>query len=141
MPYLAPYERTEILEFPQVYFVGPQSKKHQGNAEQTACNFGYDDERGDYRIINQDHLAFRYEILEIMGKGSFGQVVKCFDHRTGNILAIKIIRNKKRFHAQALVEVKILEKLMKWVRRRSTKIGHHESGCGIHRVFFSHRSF
>jgi dual specificity tyrosine-phosphorylation-regulated kinase 2/3/4 len=115
MPYLAPYERTEILEFPQVYFVGPQSKKNQGNAEQVACNFGYDDERGDYKIIKQDHLAYRYEILEVMGKGSFGQVVKCFDHRTGHILAIKIIRNKKRFHAQALVEVKILEKLMKWV--------------------------
>ncbi|KAG2174056.1 hypothetical protein INT44_000170 [Umbelopsis vinacea] len=128
MPYLAPYERTEILEFPQVYFVGPQSKKHQANAEQVACNFGYDDERGDYRIINQDHLAFRYEILEIMGKGSFGQVVKCFDHRTGNILAIKIIRNKKRFHAQALVEVKILEKLMKWDlddKHNNVRMTHH----------------
>ncbi|KAM3584810.1 serine/threonine protein kinase, CMGC, dual-specificity [Umbelopsis sp. WA50703] len=128
MSHLSPYEKAEILEFSQVYFVGSQSKKHNGNIEQTACNYGYDDDRGDYRVVNQDHLAYRYEILEIMGKGSFGQVLKCFDHRTGNILAIKIIRNKKRFHAQALVEVKILEKLMKWDsddKHNNVRMTHH----------------
>ncbi|KAJ2960500.1 hypothetical protein NQZ79_g4168 [Umbelopsis isabellina] len=128
MSHLSPYEKAEILEFSQIYFVGPQSKKNNGTIEQTACNYGYDDERGDYRVINQDHLAYRYEILEIMGKGSFGQVLKCFDHRTGNILAIKIIRNKKRFHAQALVEVKILEKLMKWDlddKHNNVRMTHH----------------
>jgi len=30
-------------------------------------------------------------------------------------VAIKIIRNKKRFHHQALVEIKILDNLRKWV--------------------------
>jgi hypothetical protein len=37
------------------------------------------------------------------------QVLKCADHKSGGcIRAVKIIRNKKRFHHQALVEVKIL---------------------------------
>lgn len=37
------------------------------------------------------------------------QVLKCADHKCGGcIRAVKIIRNKKRFHHQALVEVKIL---------------------------------
>jgi hypothetical protein len=31
------------------------------------------------------------------------------------IVAVKIIRNKKRFHAQALTEIKILEQLMQLV--------------------------
>ena len=39
---------------------------------------------------------YRYEVLEILGKGSFGQVVKVIDHKTGQHLAVKIIRNKKR---------------------------------------------
>ena len=43
-----------------------------------------------------DHLVYRYEILEVLGKGSFGQVVKCYDHKTDLMVAVKLIRNKKR---------------------------------------------
>jgi dual specificity tyrosine-phosphorylation-regulated kinase 2/3/4 len=83
--------------------------------ENTANNHGYDDERGDYIVVNHDHLAYRYEIIDTLGKGSFGQVLHCRDHCTGESVAIKIIRNKKRFHHQALVEIKILDNLRKWV--------------------------
>lgn len=38
-------------------------------------------------------------------------MVKAIDHATQNVVAVKIIRNKKRFHQQALVEVKVLEKI------------------------------
>lgn len=113
--YLSLYERSEILDYPQIYFVGQHAQKKPATPEQATNNFGFDDERGDYNIIMQDHLCYRYEILEVLGKGSFGQVVKAFDHKTGQTCAIKIIRNKKRFHCQALVEVKILENLVKWV--------------------------
>ncbi|KAL3891551.1 hypothetical protein ACJMK2_003810, partial [Sinanodonta woodiana] len=61
--------------------------------------------------VMHDHLVYRYEILEVLGKGSFGQVVKCYDHKTDQMVAVKLIRNKKRFHHQALVEVKILDTL------------------------------
>ena len=115
---------------------------------------GYDDENGSYIKNLHDHIAYRYEIKEVIGKGSFGKVVKvlrvtifnndysvvfitssppppqtlplphlphthtswqCFDHKTGQPVALKIIRNKKRFHHQALVEVKILDSLRKRV--------------------------
>jgi dual specificity tyrosine-phosphorylation-regulated kinase 2/3/4 len=76
---------------------------------------GFDDERGDYRIRMHDHLQYRYQITEVLGQGSFGQVVRARDHKTGEWVAIKVIRNKKSFHSQALVEVKILEDLRKWV--------------------------
>lgn len=141
---------------------------------------GFDDDRGDYNVVLHDHIAYRYEILVMLGKGSFGQVlflsphrvscyscavvlpvllsvvifpirtfsfrrpigfvhrflmyllllllflflllfareqvVKCYDHKTGQHLAVKIIRNKKRFHHQALVEVRILEHIRDRVR-------------------------
>ncbi|KAG8526800.1 uncharacterized protein KY384_008229 [Bacidia gigantensis] len=109
------FERGEIVDAGNVYFCGTQNaKKHIGDPTETGTNFGYDDDRGDYNIVSGDHLAYRYEIVDILGKGSFGQVVRCIDHKTGGLVAIKIIRNKKRFHQQALVEVDILQKLREW---------------------------
>ncbi|KAG2149278.1 hypothetical protein DEU56DRAFT_781420 [Suillus clintonianus] len=112
--FLSDYEKEEILNYPQVYCIGSGSPKKKAHPEIVVNNFGYDDERGDYQVVNGDHLAFRYEIMDTLGKGSFGQVLNCRDHQTGESVAIKIIRNKKRFHHQALVEIKILDNLRKW---------------------------
>ncbi|KAH6609510.1 cmgc dyrk dyrk2 kinase [Trichoderma cornu-damae] len=109
------YERGEIIDYNDVYFCGTQNaNKVVGDLSSDAPNFGYDDERGDYSIVIGDHLAYRYEVIDVLGKGSFGQVVRCIDHKLGVLVAVKIIRNKKRFHQQALVEVNILQKLREW---------------------------
>ena len=60
-------------------------------------------------MVPHGQIAYRYEILELVGKGSFGQVVKAYDHCAAQYVALKVIRNKKRFHQQAIVEVKVLE--------------------------------
>ncbi len=99
-----------------VYYIGNKNDKKMAVRDNSTNNYGYDDDRGDYLVIPHDHLAYRYEIHDTLGKGSFGQVLHCRDHCTGESVAIKIIRNKKRFHHQALVEIKILENLRKWVR-------------------------
>jgi dual specificity tyrosine-phosphorylation-regulated kinase 2/3/4 len=110
------FERGEIIDYKEVYFYGTKTaRKHVGDLNHATNNFGYDDDRGDYNIVMGDHLAYRYEVVDMLGKGSFGQVVRCVDHKTGMLVAIKIIRNKKRFHQQALVEVNILQKLRDWV--------------------------
>lgn len=111
---MSDYERKEVLDFDQIFYSPPSriSRPAQGNG--SIYNHGYDDERGDYLVVPGDHLCYRYEVVGILGKGSFGQVVQCRDHKTGGSVAIKIIRNKKRFHTQALVEVKILQQLVEW---------------------------
>jgi dual specificity tyrosine-phosphorylation-regulated kinase 2/3/4 len=61
--------------------------------------------------VVKDHLAYRYEVIEKIGSGSFGQALKCFDHKEQQMVAIKVIRNKKRFQYQAGVELRILKYL------------------------------
>ncbi|XP_069174410.1 dual specificity tyrosine-phosphorylation-regulated kinase mbk-2 isoform X1 [Procambarus clarkii] len=104
------YERREIEAYPDIYYLGVDARKIHGE-EGAQLNGGYDDENGSYNKVMHDHISYRYEILEVIGKGSFGQVIRAIDHKSGDHVAIKIIRNKKRFHHQALVEVKILDHL------------------------------
>ncbi|XP_063164461.1 dual specificity tyrosine-phosphorylation-regulated kinase 4 isoform X2 [Candoia aspera] len=104
------YEQREIKDYKELWFLGLGAKKIEGYTEAENSS-SYDDDHGSYRKVLSDHIAYRYEILAIIGKGSFGHVVKCVDHKTGEKVAVKIIRNKKRFHNQALVEVGILNTL------------------------------
>ena len=108
-PQLSDHEQGEILEVQQIYFLGLTAAKVRGTA--AMVNYGYDDDRGDYKIVPNDHLYFRDEVLSVLGTGSFGQVCKCFDHKNKEAVAVKIIRNKRRFHQQGVVEVKVLDHL------------------------------
>ena len=38
--YLSLFERTEIQEYGQIYFVGHQAQKHPATLDQTTCNYG-----------------------------------------------------------------------------------------------------
>ncbi|KAL0486666.1 dual specificity tyrosine-phosphorylation-regulated kinase [Acrasis kona] len=108
---LSDFEQSEIFDYPKIYFIGNTNKKIKGTVSTTKNNHGYDDDRGDYQMVMNDHVAYRYEVLNVLGKGSFGQVCKCLDVKHNKLVALKMIRNKNRFHKQALVEVKILEHL------------------------------
>jgi dual specificity tyrosine-phosphorylation-regulated kinase 2/3/4 len=77
--------------------------------EQEDYNFGFDDTKGNYRVNIKDHIAYRYEILSFLGKGSFGVAIKCYDHKAKEEVALKIIKNKKKYYYQAGVELKILQ--------------------------------
>ena len=111
---LTDFERKEILDYDKIYYTPTTKISRPAQTGGAVYNYGYDDERGDYIVVDGDHLCYRYEVTGTLGKGSFGQVVGCRDHKTGGSTAIKIIRNKKRFHTQALVEVKILQQLVEW---------------------------
>jgi serine/threonine protein kinase len=104
---LSKFEQAEILDYPEIYCLGQNAAKIKGDVIDD--NYGFDDDRSDYKLVTGDHIAYRYEVLQLLGKGSFGQVCKCLDHKTRKHVAIKIIRNQKRFHRQAKVEVKVLQ--------------------------------
>ena len=57
----------------EVHFLGLESVKEKiKGAPGKNFNYGYDDENGDYKVVMRDHVAFRFEVLDFLGKGSFG---------------------------------------------------------------------
>lgn len=59
------------MEYKEIYFLGLNSNKVKGSSL-LHHNYGYDDERGDFNVVLRDHIGYRYEVLEFLGKGSFG---------------------------------------------------------------------
>ena len=113
---LTDYEKTELLGADAgqlIYTVGNVrlDQKIQG-APGKNFNFGYDDEQGDYTVVLGDHIGFRYLVLDFLGKGSFGQALKCEDlANERELVCLKLIRNKSKFRHQAQVELQIVQHL------------------------------
>ena len=103
---LSPFERDEVRSYSRVYFVSEHANKVESKIDQP--NFGFDDNHGDYLVNKNDHIAYRYQFLDVLGRGSFGFVYKCADHKKGEEVAMKIIRNRQNFRHQAEIESKIL---------------------------------
>lgn len=100
----------------EVYYAKKKRRAQQSQGEDSShkkekklYNDGYDDDNHDYIIQHGEKFLDRYEIDSLIGKGSFGQVVKAFDLEEQCHVAIKIIKNKKPFLNQAQIEVKLLE--------------------------------
>ncbi|XP_067850315.1 homeodomain-interacting protein kinase 3a isoform X2 [Heptranchias perlo] len=69
---------------------------------------------GDYHLMQHEVLCSMkntYEVLDFLGRGTFGQVVKCWKRGTNEIVAIKILKNHPSYARQGQIEVSILARL------------------------------
>lgn len=64
-----------------------------------------------------DVLHSRYEVISVMGTGTFGKVFACNDRKHRDIVAIKVIRSIKRYIESSLIEADILS----YVAEQQTK--------------------
>ncbi|KAK2535773.1 hypothetical protein Q9233_003499 [Columba guinea] len=69
---------------------------------------------GDYQLVQHEVLCSvknTYEVLDFLGRGTFGQVVKCWKRGTNEVVAIKILKNHPSYARQGQIEVSILARL------------------------------
>uniref|UniRef100_A0A674NHP8 Protein kinase domain-containing protein n=1 Tax=Takifugu rubripes TaxID=31033 RepID=A0A674NHP8_TAKRU len=58
-----------------------------------------------------DPLGNDHRIIKLLGQGNFGQVVKCYNYKTGRFEAVKILKSKSDVISMADKEVQILKRL------------------------------
>ncbi|XP_043915218.1 homeodomain-interacting protein kinase 3-like, partial [Protopterus annectens] len=69
---------------------------------------------GDYQLMQHEVLCSMknsYEVIDFLGRGTFGQVVKCWKRGTNEVVAIKILKNHPSYARQGQIEVSILARL------------------------------
>jgi len=96
--------RQEEKQAAQGALAGQSKKERKGS-----FNNGWDDENYDYIVKNGELFNERYIVSTVIGKGSFGQVVKAYDQTKKEYVAIKIIKSKKPFLQQAKTEIELLQ--------------------------------
>ncbi|XP_012725972.2 homeodomain-interacting protein kinase 1 isoform X3 [Fundulus heteroclitus] len=87
-----------------------QSIPHSAPTTKSSSSNG----EGDYQLVQHEILcsmASSYEVLEFLGRGTFGQVAKCWKRGTNEIVAIKILKNHPSYARQGQIEVGILNRL------------------------------
>lgn len=69
------------------------------------------DHNNRLELYDNDAIDYRYEVLKELGHGAFGNVYLCYDHKHGMDVAVKVIRNERRFHKQAKIEIELYDLL------------------------------
>lgn len=60
-------------------------------------------------ILLTEHYRNRYLILDVLGQGTFGQVVKCQNLKTQEVVAVKVVKNRTAYFNQSMMEVSVLD--------------------------------
>ena len=73
-----------------------------------------DDEEGHLIFQYGDVLQNRYRMMQVLGEGTFGKVIKCLDLHRNRVVAVKIIKNVRKYKDAAKLEINVLNKLGKY---------------------------
>ncbi|KAK3820747.1 MAG: kinase-like domain-containing protein [Linnemannia elongata] len=84
----------------------------------------WDDKEGHYVVVPGEDLTSRYKMIRLLGQGTFGKVVECFDRDTGKHCAIKIIRAVQKYRDASKIEARVLNTLKRSDPRNSFKCLH-----------------
>ena len=78
-------------------------------------NGGLDNENCDLILrvddVFQSSCGYNYKVMDLLGQGTFGQVARCLCQETGEMVAVKVIKNQAAYYNQACMEVRILQLL------------------------------
>jgi len=71
-------------------------------------------EEGHFYVVlgeDVDVSTERFKMLSLLGEGTFGKVVECWDRKLKKYCAVKIVRNVPKYTRDAKVEIEFMERL------------------------------
>lgn len=69
----------------------------------------FDDDDGHYKVVPNSKFANRYTVVRLLGHGTFGKVIQCYDQSTGRHCAIKVTRAIPKYREASLIELRVLQ--------------------------------
>jgi CDC-like kinase len=110
-----PRKRKRVRE-PSQGAPSPQRRRLEAPAAARATRQApiEDDDEGHLVYKEGDMLQDRYRILDTLGEGTFGKVIKVQDLYKNRSVALKIIKNVKKYREAAKLEINVLAKLNKY---------------------------
>ncbi|RYP21738.1 hypothetical protein DL767_009200 [Monosporascus sp. MG133] len=79
-------------------------RSHQNNVK-------VDDEDGHYIVVPEADLTQQYQMIKLLGQGTFGKVVQAKDRKNRKLVAIKIIRAVQKYRDASRIELRVLQTL------------------------------
>lgn len=111
-----------VIQDKNIYYIGEISKRIEifnttqkikindnTNLKEKEKKNEEESESGNYTVKPGEQINFRYEVIKELGSGSFGQALKCHDHKNKVDVCLKIIKSKKKFTNQAKIEIRLLQ--------------------------------
>jgi tRNA A-37 threonylcarbamoyl transferase component Bud32 len=107
----------------------PETRKAQAppppasstKTKKRSASSSHDDNIGHFKGREGVVISDRYRVIKEVGVGTFGRVLECLDlkrtrssrrdRQENNVVAIKIVRNVKRYYESALIEADIVEEV------------------------------
>ncbi|WFD20351.1 dual-specificity kinase [Malassezia caprae] len=68
-----------------------------------------DDKDGHIIVREGDCITPRYQIRGLLGQGTFGKVVQCYDRQLRRHVAIKVIRAVQKYRDASQIEIRVLK--------------------------------
>ncbi|KAI3625154.1 hypothetical protein CBS9595_000515 [Malassezia furfur] len=68
-----------------------------------------DDKDGHFLVREGDQITPRYQIRGLLGQGTFGKVVNCYDRKLQRFVAIKVIRAVQKYRDASQIEIRVLQ--------------------------------
>ncbi|EAX96191.1 CMGC family protein kinase [Trichomonas vaginalis G3] len=92
-------ERNEIFIYQEIYYL--RSYERQQDIEQNDKIY--------FKFTENDHIKFRYQQIKELGRGAFGVVILCYDHKIHSLVAVKLVKDRPSMRNQITNEKEVNE--------------------------------